>query len=102
MKPQPFLLLFVSPRARAALGLTAALAAVLQYSVHAYIPGSLDPGALTFENFSALIKPLYARVFLNTVVICAVTAGITLFVGYPIAYALVHARSALRKSAILI
>jgi putative spermidine/putrescine transport system permease protein len=102
MKPQPFLLLFVSPAALAALGLIAALAAVLQYSLHAYIPGSLDPGALTLENFSALIKPLYARVFLNTVVICAVTAGITLFVGYPIAYALVHARSALRKSAILI
>jgi putative spermidine/putrescine transport system permease protein len=102
MTRQPFLLVFVSPAALAALGLIAALAAVLQYSVHAYIPGSLEPGALSLENFAALSKPLYARVFLTTVAICATTAVLTLLLGYPIAYTLVHARSGFFKSAVLI
>src|SRR5689334_14671856 len=78
------------------------MAAVLQYSVRAYIPGSLEPGGLTLANFIALLKPLYARVFLNTVWICFLTAFGTLIVSYPLAYALVHIRNPLAKSAILI
>jgi putative spermidine/putrescine transport system permease protein len=78
------------------------LAAILQYSVRTYVPGSLEPGGLTFENFTALLKPLYARVFLDTVWICFLTAIATLIAGYPVAYALVHARSGLIKGFILI
>ena len=70
------------------------MAAVLQFSLRAYIPGSLEPGGLTLANFAALLKPLYARVFLDTVWICFLTAVCTLIVGYPVAYALVRAKNA--------
>src|SRR3954451_11664998 len=102
MVDKAFLKAFVSPAALCALGLIAALAAVFQFSLRAYIPGSLDPGGLTLDNFSALMKPLYARVFLDTLWICAITASCTLVVGYPIAYALVRTTNPFIKSAILI
>ena len=94
--------MFVSPAALCALGFAAALAAVMQYSLRAYVPGSLEPGGFTFANFAALLRPLYARVFLDTVWICFLTALFTLLLGYPLAYALVHARSAALKSLILV
>jgi putative spermidine/putrescine transport system permease protein len=100
--PQPFLRTFVAPAALCAIAFIAAMAAVLQFSVRAYIPGSLEPGGLTLDNFTALLKPLYARVFIDTVWICFLTAFWTLIVGYPLAYALVHVRSQVAKSAILI
>jgi len=102
MNPRPFLRLFTAPALLCALGFAVALAAVMQYSLRAYIPGSLEPGGFTLENFAALMRPLYARVFLDTVWICFLTALFTLIVGYPLAYALVHARSVLLKSTILV
>ncbi|HKS86162.1 MAG TPA: ABC transporter permease [Pseudolabrys sp.] len=102
MNKQPFLRLFVTPAALCALAFAVAMAAVLQYSVRAYIPGSLEPGGLTLANFTALLKPLYARVFLDTVWICFLTAFCTLIVGYPLAYALVHVVNPVAKSIILI
>ena len=83
----------MSPAALCALGFAAAMAAVMQYSLRAYIPGSLEPGGFTLANFTALLQPLYARVFLDTVWICFLTAFFTLVVGYPLAYALVRARN---------
>jgi putative spermidine/putrescine transport system permease protein len=102
MTPRPFLRVFVSPAVLCALGLAAALGSVLQYSLRAYVPGSLEPGGLTLANFTALLHPLYARVFLETVWICFLTAFFTLILGYPLAFALVHARSVALKSAILV
>src|SRR5882757_7569033 len=102
MTPRPFLCIFVSPAVLCAFAFAAALAAVMQYSLRAYVPGSLDPGGFTLANFTALMKPLYARVFLDTVWICFLTAFFTLLVGYPLAYALVHARNVALKSAILV
>src|SRR5215210_7996985 len=99
MTMQPFLRAFVSPAALCAVGFLAAMAAILQYSLRAYIPGSLDAGGFTLDNFTDLLKPLYARVFLDTVWICFVTALVTLVLGYPLAYALVHARNVGVKSA---
>ena len=94
--------LFVTPAVLCALGFAAALAAVMQYSLRAYVPGSLEAGAFTLDNFAALLRPLYARVFLETVWICFLTAFFTLLVEYPLAYALVHARHVALKSAILV
>jgi putative spermidine/putrescine transport system permease protein len=102
MNARPFLRVFVSPALLCALGFTAALAAVMQYSLRAYVPGSLEPGGFTFANFAALMQPLYARVFLDTLYICFLTAFFTLIVGYPLAYALVHTRNVALKSAILV
>ena len=80
----------------------AALAAVLQYSLRAHVPGSLDVGGFTLANFAALLQPLYARVFLDTVWLCLLTAVLSLVLGYPLAYALVHAENLSLKSLILI
>ena len=102
MKTQPFLRTFVTPAALCAIVFVVAMAAILQFSVRTYIPGSLTPGGLTLANFTALLKPLYIRVFLDTVWICFLTAFITLIVGYPLAYALVHVRRPIAKSVILI
>jgi len=102
VKTQPFLRTLVTPAALCAIIYLVAMAMVLQFSVRAFVPGSLTPGGLTLANFMALLKPLYAHVFLNTVWICFLTAFSTLIVGYPLAYALVHVRHPLLKSAILI
>jgi putative spermidine/putrescine transport system permease protein len=102
MAPQPFLRAFVSPAALCAAGFLAAMAAVLQFSLRAFVPGSLEPGGWTLQNFADLAKPLYARVFLDTVGICLTTALVTLVVGYPLAYALVRTRNGLVRSAILV
>ncbi len=102
MTRRPFLRVFVSPAVLCALVFAAALGSVLQYSLRAYVPGSLEPGGLTLANFTALLHPLYARVFLETVWICFLTAFFTLILGYPLAFALVHARSVALKSAILV
>jgi putative spermidine/putrescine transport system permease protein len=102
VKAQPFLRSFVTPAALCAIGFLAAMAAVLQYSVRAFVPGSLEPGGFTLENFADLLKPLYTRVFVDTVWICFLTALFTLVIGYPLAYALVHVRNRFAKSFILI
>jgi putative spermidine/putrescine transport system permease protein len=102
VKTQPFLRTFVTPAAICAMVYITAMAMVLQFSMREFIPGSLTPGGLTLANFTALLKPLYARVFLDTVWICFLTAFCTLLVSYPLAYALVHVRHPLLKSAILI
>lgn len=93
MNKRPFLALFVAPATLAAIASAAALAAILQYAFRAYVPGSLDPGGLTLDNFFALLRPLYAQVFLQTVWICLLTALITLVVAYPLAFALVRTYS---------
>jgi putative spermidine/putrescine transport system permease protein len=102
MKTQPFLRSFVTPALLCAFGFLAAMAAVLQYSVRVFIPGSLEPGGFTLANFAALLRPLFARVFVDTVWICFLTTVFTLIVGYPLAYALVHIGNRFTKSFILI
>jgi len=99
---QPFLRVFVTPATLCAFGFAVAMIAVLQYSVRAYIPGSLEAGGFTLSNFVALLKPLYARVFLDTVWICFLTAFFTLIVGYPLAYALVFTPNVTIKSFVLV
>jgi putative spermidine/putrescine transport system permease protein len=102
VSPQPFLRPFTAPAVLCTVGLLAAMAAVLQFSFRAYVPGSLEPGGFTLANFADLLKPLYARVFLDTVWICFLTAISTLIVGYPLAYALVRTQNAILKSTLLV
>jgi putative spermidine/putrescine transport system permease protein len=104
MEPQhrPFFGLFVTPAVLAGALFAAAMVAVLQYSIHEPIPGSLSVGALTLDNFAAMLHPLYGRVFIDTLWICAVTAGVSLVLAYPLAYALVRAHSLTIKSVILV
>ncbi|SEG85575.1 ABC transporter permease [Marinobacterium lutimaris] len=93
---------FVLPSALTALGLTIAMLTVLQYSVRAYIPGSLDVGGFTLSNFEDLFKSVYFNAFLNTVSLSFKTALFGLLMSYPLAYALVKTRSGWLKSTILI
>jgi len=102
MNPQPYLRTFTAPAALCAFGFLAAMAAVLQFSLRAYVPGSLEPGGFTLANFMDLLKPLYARVFFDTVWICFLTAASTLIIGYPLAYALVRMQNAIAKSILLV
>jgi putative spermidine/putrescine transport system permease protein len=102
MNARPFLRIFITPAALCAFGFLAAMAAVLQFSLRTYIPGSLEVGSFTLANFTTLLKPLYARVFIDTVWICFLTATSTLIIGYPLAYALVYVRNAVAKSIILV
>ncbi len=102
MNPQPFLRPFTAPAVLCTAGLLAAMAAVLQFSFRAYVPGSLEPGGFTLANFADLLKPLYARVFLDTVWISFLTAISTLVAGYPLAYALVRTQNAVLKSTLLV
>jgi len=102
MNSQPFLRTFTAPAVLCAFGFLAAMAAVLQFSLRAYIPGSLEPGGFTLANFADLLKPLYARVFLDTVWIAFLTAASTLVIGYPLAYALVRMQNAIVRSILLV
>ena len=102
MNSQPYLRTFTAPAVLCAFGFLAAMAAVLQFSLRAYVPGSLEPGGFTLANFADLLKPLYARVFFDTVWICFLTAASTLVVGYPLAYALVRMQNAIARSILLV
>jgi putative spermidine/putrescine transport system permease protein len=102
MPKRPFFRLFLTPALAAALVFAAAMLAILQYSVRAYIPGSLEVGSFTLANFTAMLAPVYGRVFLDTVWLCLLTAIISLVLGYPLAFALVRARSVALKSVILV
>ncbi len=102
MKERPFLALFVTPAALLAAGFVASLIMILHFSVRTYVPGSMDPGGFTLANFAALLKPLYGRAFVDTVLICFETALFTLLLGYPLAYALVRTQNLALKSFILI
>lgn len=99
---RPFLRLFVTPSVLVAGGFVASLAAILQYSLRAYIPGELEPGGFSLSNFAELLKPLYARAFLDTVLICAETAFFTLLLAYPLAFALVRTKNPVLKSVLLV
>ena len=102
MNTRPFLGWFVSPAGPVAVGLIAAMLAVFQYSVRAYIPGTLEVGGFTWANFEAMLRPLYALAFWNTVLLCFETALFTLLLAYPLAYALTRTNSSALRSFILI
>jgi hypothetical protein len=92
----------ISPASFVALCICVALAAVLQYSVRAFIPGSLDVGGLTLANFSGLGKQIYLDAFVNTLRLSVETTIFSILVAYPLAYALVRVRNRFIKSFILI
>ena len=102
MTKRPFLAWFTAPSALIAIGIAASFLAIVQYSFRAYIPGVLDPGGLTLDNFTTLWKAVYGQAFANTVFLCFWTALVTLLIGYPLAYAMVRARSPQLRSAILL
>jgi len=100
---RPFLLWFLLPSALAALLFLAALGEVLQYAFRIFTPGSLEVGGFTLENFARLLRPIYLSVLVDTLTISLLTALFTLVLSYPVAYAMVRARSdALRTLIVLL
>lgn len=102
MTKRTFLGWFASPSILIALAISASFLAIVQYSLRAHVPGSLDPGGFTFENFTTLWKSAYGQAFVTTVMLCVWTALFTLMIGYPLAYAMVRAKSAALRSAVLL
>jgi len=92
----------ISPASFIALCICVAMAAVLQYSLRTFIPGSLDVGGLTLTNFSGMGKQIYVDAFINTLRLSVETTVFSLLVAYPLAYALVRVRNRYIKSFILI
>jgi putative spermidine/putrescine transport system permease protein len=88
---RPFFITFLAPAVAAAVILAAAIFEVLQYSVREFIPGSLNVGGFTFENFVRINRPIYWWVLLDTFYISLLTAVFALLASYPVAYALVRA-----------
>lgn len=102
MTKRPFLGWFASPSILIAFGITASFLAIVQYSFRAHVPGALDPGGFTLDNFTTLWKAVYGQAFINTALLCLYTALFTLMIGYPLAYAMVRAQSSALRSAILL
>jgi putative spermidine/putrescine transport system permease protein len=102
MKRQPFFYWFTVPAVFLALAFLASMGAIVQYSFRKYIPGSLDVGPVTLENFGRLAHPLYLNVYLDTLLLSLYTSVFTLLLGYPLAYTMVRARSPWIKSTVLI
>jgi putative spermidine/putrescine transport system permease protein len=84
--------LFTIPCVLVALAVVASLLGVFQNSFRQYIPGSLDVGGFTLDNFDRLSRPLYFWVIIDTFVISFWTAFFCLLLSYPVAYALVRTR----------
>jgi putative spermidine/putrescine transport system permease protein len=102
MTRQPFFFWFTVPAVALAALFALSVGVIVQYSFREFIPGSLDVGPFTLENFARIARPLYFRVFLETLLLSLYTSVFTLMLGYPLAYALVRARSAWVKSVILV
>lgn len=92
----------IVPAGIVALVIVCAMALMLQDAFRVHIPGTLDVGGFTLDNFWRLNRPIYIKAFLDTLLYAALCALLDLLLGYPIAYVLVRARSGWLKSAILI
>ena len=89
---RPFFVTFLAPAVVSAVILSAAMFEVLQYSVREFIPGSLNVGGFTLDNFTRINRPIYWWVILDTFFISLMTSVFALLLSYPVAYALVRAR----------
>lgn len=92
----------IAPAVLVAAGTCAALITVFQFSLRAYVPGSLDVGGFTLENFSGLTKSIYLSALWNTLRLSVETMVFSVLLAYPLAYALVRVRHRTLKSLILI
>jgi len=98
---RPFFITFLAPAVVTAVILAAAMFEVLQYSVREFIPGSLNVGGLTFDNFLRVNRPIYWLVLADTFYISLLTALFSLVLSYPVAYALVRAQKDWVRSALV-
>lgn len=79
-----------------------ALGALFRYSLLTFVPGSLQTGGLTLENFRGVTSPQYLGYIWDTVVLSAATTVLTLVASYPVAYALARSSSRAARSWLLV
>lgn len=80
----------------------AALTALFRWSLLEFIPGSLQAGGMTLANFRGVLAPQHLDAIRDTVVLSALTTGLTLVLSYPVAYALASTPSRRVRSALLV
>ncbi len=80
----------------------AALAALFRWSLLEFVPGSLQPGGYTLDNFRAVLAPQYLDAMWDTVVLAALTTVSTLVAAYPVAYVLARTPSRRVRRALLV
>lgn len=83
-------------------GMLAALGFLFQFAFREFIPGSIQVGGWTLDNFNRILGPLYLSYLWDTALISIYTTVLTLLLSYPVAYALARARSRAARSALLI
>ncbi|MDF2994372.1 MAG: potB 5 [Xanthobacteraceae bacterium] len=98
---RPFFITFLVPAVLTAVILAAAIFEVLQYSTREFIPGSLNVGGFTLENFARINRPIYWWVLFDTFYISLLTAVFALLASYPVAYGLVRAERDWVRSALV-
>lgn len=79
-----------------------ALGSLFQYSVRAFVPGSLVSGGFTLANFSQVFSPQYLGYVWDTIVLSVLTTALALLASYPVAYALARASSPTVRSWLLV
>ncbi|HZV20847.1 MAG TPA: ABC transporter permease [Hyphomicrobiales bacterium] len=94
--------LFAAPCILVAAAILASLLGIFRYSFRQFIPGSLEVGGFTLDNFERLSRPLYFWVILDTFLISFLTAVFCLALSYPVAYALVRTRREWLRTLLLI
>lgn len=98
----PLLNGFAVPALVPGLLLVGALLALFQYGFRQYIPGSIEVGGFTLDNAARLARPIYFRVFVDSLWYAGLTATGALLLGYPLAFALVRSSSSVFRSIVLI
>lgn len=88
---RPFFVPFLVPAVLVAVIFAAAMFNVLKYSFLEFVPGSLNVGGFTLENFTRINRPIYYWVLLDTFILSFATAFFALLLSYPISFALVRA-----------
>ncbi|MFU0504779.1 ABC transporter permease [Pseudaminobacter sp. NGMCC 1.201702] len=99
---RPFFVPFLVPAVLVSVIFAAAMFNVLQYSFLEFVPGSLEVGGFTLENFTRINKPVYYWVLLDTFILSFATAFFSLVLSYPISFALVRAERNWVRSTLVI
>ncbi|MBG0764971.1 MAG: ABC transporter permease [Tissierellales bacterium] len=65
---------------------------IFLYSITLRNPNDIKTITFTFENFGKFFDPIYVNVLIRSISIAALSTGICLIVGYPVAYLLTRAK----------
>jgi putative spermidine/putrescine transport system permease protein len=102
IQQRPFFIPFLIPAVLVAVIFAAAMFNVFQYSFLEFIPGSVEVGGFTLDNFARINRPVYYWVLLDTFLLSFATAFFALVLSYPISFALVRAEKNWVRSVLVV